>query len=139
MINWSSTRRVVISPMVCAVRPVRRANSALGKLPLRRMACNTTRSLNWRMPTWLEPRGRSTERRVQVRAAWQVSWTQIFADHTFAQNKVAKGLHFARQHDGISATRALVKRKPLDRLETVDQLSSWGQAVPRTSRCKAER
>ena len=37
---------------------VRRAKSALGMAPWWRMACKTMRSLNWRMPLWLEPRMR---------------------------------------------------------------------------------
>ena len=56
--NWSSSSRVVIRPMVCAVSPVSRASSALGRLPCTRSACSTTRSLNCRMPPWLEPRWR---------------------------------------------------------------------------------
>ena len=41
---------------VCVESCVRRAKSALGMAPLWRMARNTVRSLNWRMPLWLEPR-----------------------------------------------------------------------------------
>ena len=49
-----------MSPMVWALKPVSRANSALGTLVCKRIACKTTRSLNCRMPTWLDPRGRNT-------------------------------------------------------------------------------
>src|SRR5471032_2977978 len=54
-----SSRRAMISEMVCVLRLVKRARSAFGMLPCRRIACSTTRSLNWLMPIWLEPRGRS--------------------------------------------------------------------------------
>ena len=45
---------------------VRRAKSALGMAPCRRMACSTVRSLNWRMPCWLEPRIWREEEAVSV-------------------------------------------------------------------------
>src|ERR1700744_5772431 len=51
-------RLLVIIDTVCAVRPVRRAISAPGSAPCSRTACSTTRSLYWRRPTWLDPRGR---------------------------------------------------------------------------------
>src|ERR1700761_5160751 len=51
-------RLLVIIDTVCAVRPVSRAISAPGTAPCSRIACSTTRSLYWRSPPWLDPRGR---------------------------------------------------------------------------------
>ena len=55
----SASRRAMMICTVCGVSRVSRAMSAFETLPFRRIACSTTRSLNWRMPTWFEPRGRS--------------------------------------------------------------------------------
>ena len=53
-------QRAMMIDTVCARQAASGARSRpSGSAPCRRIACSTTRSLNWRMPPWLEPRGRS--------------------------------------------------------------------------------
>ena len=119
-IRPSSSSRAVISPMVCAVRPVRRASSALGRLPLQ------ANGLQHHPLVELAHAHLVGAARAQQGAGWQPagqggvgSWTQIFADDTLAQDEVAKGLHLARQHDGVGGADALVEGKALHRLGTL--------------------
>src|SRR6202012_2892539 len=66
-------RLLVIIDTVCAVRPVRRAISAPGSAPCSRIACSTTRSLYWRRPTWLDPRGRRWARSARAGESFTMS------------------------------------------------------------------
>jgi hypothetical protein len=141
MINWSSSSRVVIRPMVWAVRPVRRANLGLGQAAVEAYGLQH-HPLVELAHAHVVGAARTQQQLRVVRPGGllggEVSWTQSFADDALAQHKVAKGLHFAGQHDGIGALRVR-KTQSARRPRYCSLATQFGRKHVQVSRCKAER
>ena len=80
------------------LRRVSRARSALGRAPRSRIAWSTTRSLYWRMPTWLEPTGRRGELRRGLRE-FMVVWRAPLRP---ARPRAARGSRILSTSNGCS-------------------------------------
>ena len=105
---------------VCVDNCVSRAMSALAMAPWWRMACNTMRSLNWRIPVWLEPRIWRGSREKEGSAVKVIRYgPKLVEDHAFAEQGVSIRRGFTALHYQACILDLVIKSVALHRLHMV--------------------